>query len=183
MLAACNLKIPIIINNPLDNLCRGEYTYGMVTIREAREDELLKAGELWSDFMRFNGRFDNSFTIKEKARDIFSREMLEKYPAKDYRLAVAESNGKLIGFCFSYISKKPRYFKLGRFGFIGDLYVKTEHRRQGIGHELVKDALDFFSKRRVSQIELLVAVKNESAIKFWEALGFSQLLTWMYKRI
>jgi ribosomal protein S18 acetylase RimI-like enzyme len=155
----------------------------MVTIREAREDELLKTGELWADFMRFNGRFDNSFAIKEKARDIFSKEMLEKFPAKDYRLAVAELDGKLVGFCFSYISKKPKYFKLGRFGFIGDLYVVPHYRRQGIGHDLVKDALNFFVKRRASQIELLVAVKNESAIKFWEALGFNQLLTWMYKRI
>lgn len=155
----------------------------MITIREAREDELLKAGELWAEFMRFNGRFDNSFAIKERARDIFSREMLEKYPAKDYRLTVAESDRKLIGFCFSYISKKPDYFKLGRFGFIGDLYVKPEYRRLGVGHDLVKDALNFFARRRVLQIELLVAVKNVSAIEFWEALGFNQLLTWMYKRI
>jgi ribosomal protein S18 acetylase RimI-like enzyme len=155
----------------------------MITIREAREDELLKTGELWSDFMRFNGRFDNSFAIKDKARDIFSREMLEKYPAKDYRLAVAESNGKLVGFCFSYISRKPKYFRLGRFGFIGDLYVKTESRRQGVGRELVRDALNFFARRKISQIELLVSVKNEGAIKFWETHGFNQLLTWMYKRI
>ncbi len=155
----------------------------MVSIREAREDELLRAGELWSDFMRFNCQFDKSFTIRDKARDIFSREMLEKYPAKDYRLAVAEADGKLIGFCFSYISRKPKYFKIERFGLIGDLYVTPEFRRQGIGHSLVKDALNFFAKRRVIQIELLVAVKNDDAIKFWEALGFNQLLTWMYKKV
>ncbi len=155
----------------------------MVTIREAREDELLRAGELWMDFMSFNCKFDKSFTIRDRAKDIFSREMLEKYPAKDYRLTVAEADEKLIGFCFSYISKKPKYFKIERFGLIGDLYVMPEFRRQGVGHSLVKDALNFFAKRRVTQIELLVAVKNDDAIKFWEALGFNQLLTWMYKKV
>jgi ribosomal protein S18 acetylase RimI-like enzyme len=155
----------------------------MITIREAREDELLKAGELWADFMRFNGKFDSSFTIKDKAKDIFSREMLEKYPAKDSRLAVADDGRELVGFCFSYISRKPKYFKIERFGFIGDLYVKQEYRRKGVGHDLVRDAFNFFAKRRVNQIELLVAVKNEDSIKFWEAHGFNQLLTWMYKRI
>jgi ribosomal protein S18 acetylase RimI-like enzyme len=155
----------------------------MVKIREAREDELLKAGELWSEFMRFNGRFDSSFSIKDKAKDIFSKEMSDKYPASDFRLAVAENGSGLIGFCFSYISHKPKYFKIEKFGFIGDLYVKPEFRRLGVGHDLVKDALNFFAKKRVNQIELLVAVKNDDAIKFWEAIGFKQLLTWMYKRI
>jgi ribosomal protein S18 acetylase RimI-like enzyme len=155
----------------------------MVKVREAREDELLKAGELWSEFMQFNGRFDASFSIKDKAKDIFSKEMSDKYPASDFRLAVAENDNGLIGFCFSYISRKPKYFKIERFGFIGDLYVKPECRRLGVGHDLVKDALNFFAKKRVNQIELLVAVKNDDAIKFWEAIGFKQLLTWMYKRI
>ena len=32
------------------------------------------------------------------------------------------------------------------------------------------------------QIELLVAIKNENTIKFWESMGFNHLLTWMYKK-
>jgi ribosomal protein S18 acetylase RimI-like enzyme len=178
-----SVKLHIVIKSPLDSLYRSDYNYDMITIREAREDELLKAGELWSDFMRFNGRFDNSFAIRDKAKDIFSKEMLEKFPTNDYRLAVADDGGKLVGFCFSYISRKPKYFKIQRFGFIGDLYVTPTHRRMGVGKDLVKDAMNFFAKHRVSQIELLVAVKNDTAIKFWESYGFNQLLTWMYKRI
>jgi ribosomal protein S18 acetylase RimI-like enzyme len=58
-----------------------------------------------------------------------------------------------------------------------------QNRLMGIGHDLVKDAINFFARRKVTQIELLVAVKNKEAIKFWEAIGFSHLLTWMYKRI
>lgn len=159
------------------------YLYAVIKIREVGEDELLKTGELWSEFMAFNGRFDDSFHIKNKATEIFTKEMLEKFPARDYRLAVADKDGDLVGFCFSYISQKPEYFKIEKFGFIGDLYVKPEYRRQGVGHDLVKDAFNFFARRKITQIELLVAVKNRNAIEFWEAIGFSQLLTWMYKRI
>ena len=132
----------------------------VVTIREVREDELLKTGELWADFMEYNAKFDDSFRVRAKATEIFSKEMLDKFPARDYRLAVAEKSGDLIGFCFSYISQKPEYFKIEKFGFIGDLYVKPEFRRLGVGHDLVKDAFNFFAKRNISQIELLVAVKN-----------------------
>ncbi len=155
----------------------------MITIREAREEELYRTGELWSEFMDFNARFNDSFETREKSIEIFTREMMDKYPARDFRLAVADHGGELVGFCFSYISKKPKYFKLEKFGFIGDLYVKPDYRRQGIGHDLVKDALNFFARRKVSQIELLVSIKNKETIRFWEAIGFSHLLTWMYKRI
>jgi len=171
------------VHSPLDINSGYAYRYSMITIREAREDELLKAAELWSEFMDFNAQFNDSFATRGKAVEIFTKEMMEKYPARDFRLAVADTGSELVGFCFSYISQKPKYFKLETFGFIGDLYVKPEYRRQGIGFDLVRDALNFFARRKVCQIELLVSIQNRDAIKFWEAIGFSHLLTWMYKRI
>jgi len=154
----------------------------MLIIREAREEELLKVSELWGDFMAYNAAFNDSFKIKKRAGSIFVKEMKERKQNPDCRLAVAEQDGKLIGFCYSYISLKPVYFKLEKFGFIGDLFVREEHRRQGTGTRLVEDSLEFFRRRKVKQIELLVSVKNADAIRFWETLGFEQLLTWMYNR-
>jgi len=154
----------------------------MFKIRKSREDELLKIAGLWKAFMKYNIDFNKSFEINKKATEIFSREMLEKLKETDSRLAVADSDGELIGFCYSYISQKPKYFRLNKFGFIGDLYVIPEYRRSGVGKALVRDAIDFFNRKKIKQIELLVAVKNEDTIKFWESLGFSHLLTWMYKR-
>lgn len=155
----------------------------MLVIREAMEDELLKISRLWGDFMAYNAEFNDSFRTKKRATSIFVKEMTERKQNPDCRLAVAELDGKLIGFCYSYISLKPIYFKLERFGFIGDLYVADDCRRKGVGAKLVEDSLEFFRYHNVSQIELLVSIKNVNTIKFWEKLGFSQLLTWMYKRI
>lgn len=154
----------------------------MLEIRETQEEELLKVARLWKDFMAYNANFNSSFKTSKKAIEIFSKEMLEKFEQSDCRFAVADFDGEIVGFCYSYISQKPRYFKLKKFGFIGDLYVTPEYRRTGIGKALVKDALKFFSKKKIKQIELLVAIKNESTIKFWGSLGFNHLLTWMYKR-
>ena len=154
----------------------------MVKIRKARQEELLKIGRLWGKFMAFNAEFNSSFRVKKKAPEIFSKEMIEKIQDSNCRLTVAEIDGELVGFCYSYISHKPKYFKLEKFGFVGDLYVEPQYRRQGVGRMLVLDTMEFFSRRKVRQIELLVAVKNTGTIEFWESLGFSHLLTWMYKR-
>lgn len=155
----------------------------MVKIRPALDQELLKVGALWGDFMAYNEEFNSSFKIRKKATSIFSKEMSERMNGADCRLAVAELEGELIGFCYSYISLKPKYFKLEKFGFVGDLFVKSEHRGMGVGKKLVDDAMRFFKKRKISQIELLVARKNTDTIRFWESLGFSHLLTWMYRKI
>jgi len=154
----------------------------MVTIREAGDEDVIRISALWGQFMAYNAAFNDSFNVRKQAASIFAREMTERKQNPDCRLAVAEFDGDLIGFCYSYISLKPKYFKLGRFGFIGDLYVKPKHRGQGIGRRLVDDAMNFFNKRKIKQIELLVAVENTDTIKFWKALGFDHLLTWMYKR-
>jgi ribosomal protein S18 acetylase RimI-like enzyme len=154
----------------------------MIKVRKAREDDLIKIAGLWKAFMKYNGDFNKSFETNKKATEFFAREMLEKIKESECRLSVADSDGELIGFCYSYISQKPKYFKLSNFGFIGDLYVMPDYRRCGIGQTLVKDAVEFFAKKKIKQIELLVSIKNEGTIKFWESLGFSHLLTWMYKR-
>lgn len=154
----------------------------MIKIRKAQEDDLIKIAGLWKAFMKYNGEFNKSFETNKKATEIFAREMLDKIKQSDCRLSVAESDGELIGFCYSYISQKPKYFKLDKFGFIGDLFVLQEYRRCGIGKSLVEDAIDFFAGKKIKQIELLVAMKNVGTVKFWESMGFSHLLTWMYKR-
>jgi len=154
----------------------------MFKIREALQDDISNIADLWSDFMAYNADFNNSFKTNKTSKNIFSNEMREKINDSNSRLVVAEIEKTLVGFCFSYISLKPKFFSLSKFGFIGDLYVAREHRRKNIGQALVDDALRFFNRKSINQIELLVAIKNEGTIKFWESLGFDHLLTWMYKR-
>lgn len=151
-------------------------------VRKCKKEDLTKVANLWKEFMQYNKQFNDSFEINDKAKDFFSVEVLDKISNSNNHLTVAEQDNDIIGFCYSYISKKPKYYNLGKFGFIGDLYVIPEYRRQKVGNALVNDALDFFRENKISQIELLVAVRNEATIKFWESLGFEHLLTWMYKR-
>ncbi len=132
--------------------------------------------------MEYNAQFDDSFEVKAKIVGPFARELQQRLDDPNYRLAVVEFDDELVGYCLSYVSKKPYFFKLGKFGFIGDLYVLEAYRRNGFGRMLVDDANAFFRRKRVSQVELLVANDNVNTIKFWEKLGYKTLLQWMYRR-
>jgi ribosomal protein S18 acetylase RimI-like enzyme len=152
-------------------------------LRVAMPEDLLSISKLWLKFMDYNAQFDDSFQVKPKIVGRFARELQNRIDDPNYRLAVVEIDRELAGYCLSYISKKPYFFKLGKFGFIGDLFVEQKHRRHGFGKMLVGDALDFFKRKHVEQVELLVANDNVNTIKFWQHMGYNTLLQWMYKRL
>jgi ribosomal protein S18 acetylase RimI-like enzyme len=159
-----------------------EVSLEQVIIRVALPEDVVAISKLWLKFMQYNAAFDSSFEVKPKVTARFAREIQDRLIDPNYRISVAELDNELVGYCFSYVSKKPYFFKLGKFGFIGDLYVLDDYRRQGIGRLLVDDAHAFFTRRDVEQVELLVATQNVETIKFWERLGYTRLLEWMYKK-
>lgn len=164
----------------LDN--RQKDKHQEVTIRVALPEDVVSISKLWLKFMEYNARFDNSFKVKSKIVGRFARELGQRLDDPNYRLAITEIENEIVGYCLSYVSRKPYFFKLGKFGFIGDLFVLESHRRKGYGHLLVKDAQEFFKRKKVKQVELLVANGNVDTIKFWEKMGFKSLLRWMYRK-
>ncbi|NLI16597.1 MAG: GNAT family N-acetyltransferase [candidate division Zixibacteria bacterium] len=152
------------------------------TIRVALPEDVVAISKMWLKFMQYNAMFDSSFEVKPKVTARFAREIQDRLEDSNYRIAVAEIDNGLVGYCFSYVSRKPYFFRLGKFGFIGDLFVEETYRRRGIGRMLVNDAHAFFERRGIEQVELLVAAKNIDTIKFWEKLGYIKLLEWMYRK-
>jgi ribosomal protein S18 acetylase RimI-like enzyme len=65
---------------------------------------------------------------------------------------------------------------LGTFdGWRGNLYrlvVAPEHRRQGIGRQLVREVEQIFQQWGVRRTTVLVEVDRPWAIKFWSAVGY-----------
>lgn len=79
---------------------------------------------------------------------------------------VAEENGRIIGYVISSVK--------GGKGTIISIAVIPEFRRKGIGSKLMKESLNFLSKK-VDHVELQVKVSNIEAISFYRKLGFEEI--------
>lgn len=62
--------------------------------------------------------------------------------------------------------------RAGRRGFLQRLAVEPERRRQGLGRELVLDALRWLRRRRVERVVVNTPTGNEAALALYQSLGF-----------
>ena len=96
-----------------------------------------------------------------------SREAIAQYLARNPGLSlVALQDGQLVGAVLCGHD--------GRRGYIHHLAVRPEARRQGIGRRLVQECLAGLDLQGIHKCHLFVFRRNEEAIAFWQAIGFTE---------
>ena len=94
----------------------------------------------------------------------------------DAEVIVAEKNGAPVG--SGYVLKKPSDdFRVQDFhAHIGFLYVKPEHRKQGINRQILDALLAWADDQKLSVIQLEVYQDNLPALRAYEKSGFTKHL-------
>ena len=96
-------------------------------------------------------------------------------------ILVAERDGVICGMaCVEYVCKPETPYTMKRkFYHVQEIAVDESFRRQGVAGELFEFMKVDAEKRKLTKIELDVWAFNESAIEFYEAIGFEQTRIWM----
>ncbi len=76
--------------------------------------------------------------------------------------------GKLVGFLWGYIIDSP----VEKVFHIAYLAVDQDYRKQGLGVALIRSAENAAKSQKVRTVELIVAKKNQNAIRFYEKSGY-----------
>jgi N-acetylglutamate synthase len=99
--------------------------------------------------------------------DIDSRECIERFLDRNPGLSfVAHDGEKLVGAVLCGHD--------GRRGYIDQLIVHPDHRRQGIGRNLVSRCLFHLMRMGIRRWNLFVFEDNAEAIAFWRHLGWAE---------
>lgn len=103
-------------------------------------------------------RFDAQNFLSSRTEEIRN----EIGELSDKRFVVIEDDKQIVGYA--------RGWKLDEFNDLVEIYVLKEFRGKGLGRLLLADMFSWFDKSK--PIILEVAEYNNSAIKFYEKLGF-----------
>src|ERR1700734_2679005 len=143
-----------------------------VRMREARPSDRIAISNLWGELMRYHRNLDARFTLAADGEKNYMRHIHEMIRSRDARVLVAErsvarpESSELIGYVVGEVQERAPMSLPGLHGFISDLYVFADYRRQGIGRALFEEMRGWFVSRKVTAIELYIAQANPEAIAF-----------------
>ena len=100
-------------------------------------------------------------------------------------LFVAEADGKLVGFVHAIVRDTPAFpvFVPRRYAIVDGIVVKSEFQNRGIGIILMDKMQEWAIAKGAASIELNVYEFNETAISFYEKLGYQTLSRKMSKEL
>jgi len=90
---------------------------------------------------------------------------------------VARTEAELIGWVL--VDRSMDWFTHKDIGWISDVYVKNEFRKQGVAKDLIEQSLVEFKHLGYDDVRLNVFCFNEKAIRLYEKIGFRDLSKFM----
>jgi N-acetylglutamate synthase-like GNAT family acetyltransferase len=102
------------------------------------------------------------YTNPKAFREVLLREIREK----SRYFAVAEADGRIIGFGQAIVKKN--------LGEIGRVCISRTCRKRGVGKRLMMQLIWFLRKNKVRTIESCCYTKNKPSLKMHEKLGFKK---------
>lgn len=116
---------------------------------------------------------------QEAVRKISENEILKNTTTEDYRIFIAEYEGRVVGFCRCYHSQtippeKIRYSGPEGWYCMG-LMVSTQMRRRGIARFLFRNRLEYLKQVGVKVVYSMVACDNLASISMHQDFGYQEI--------
>ncbi len=154
-------------------------------IRLATEDDAEQIGQLWAEMVAYHARFDAlTFRPAENGAALYARNFVDRLGDGQSRVLVAEEDSLVVGYVSGMIADiTTELFQPLRCGLLADIFVSADHRRRGIGRQLVERLMLWFGAQNVEHFEWHVSAKNSDARAFWEAIGAEVTILRMRARV
>ena len=131
----------------------------------------------------YHQKFDKRFTIRKEFDKEFRKFLKTNLKKKNFKILVAEVDGKIVGYSIGKIEKTAPAYKEKKIGKITDTFVLERYRKYEIGSKFLEELIKWFKRNGIKEIEVSVHVKNKTGLNFWKKQGFRDFTIKMVKRI
>ena len=152
-------------------------------IRNFKKEDFPFVLEMVRNLARHHHQLDPFYRTPEEMKDLKEniRGWLKERKGK---VLIVEIDNKIVGYIRGSFKKIPYYARENELiATVDDIFIKKEYRLQTIGKNLFDELLKWFKSKKATALMLNVDVRNESAIKFWEKMGFEKFVLRMKKEI
>jgi ribosomal protein S18 acetylase RimI-like enzyme len=89
-------------------------------------------------------------------------------------VALAQINDRKLPVGFTQLYPAYSSVRAIKYWILNDLYVEPDHRKKGIGKQLIKTAMEFAKADEAKFVELSTATDNYTAQMLYENIGFEK---------
>jgi len=162
-------------------------------VRVARMQEMDRVAALWALITEHHAGLDPLFRMRPgpiaagELRELLRA--LQRDPDAEILVFDAQTetgsgeSGTLEGLCIVRIDRAPPILEETERAEITDLGVRPALRRQGIARQLVEEAMAWVRDHGVLRVEIQVASGNREGQAFWRAMGYTDLMDVLHKRL
>jgi GNAT superfamily N-acetyltransferase len=144
----------------------------MITVGQAVQTDRDEIEKLIAEYHSSEG----IAPIKERIAWAVNQQLQGESPGL---LLVARESDTIVGVALTVYTPSA---ELGRVMTVNDFFVKPEHRRKGVGQELVKHMVEECKRMKIDEIGLEVLYANKAAAAFWRAVGFRRADRVLFRR-
>ena len=98
----------------------------------------------------------------------------EMIHASHIELIVAELDNKVIGCGYARIEKSKPYLQHEKYAYLGFMYVEPAKRGKGVNSKIIDALKRWTIEQKITEMRLEVYYTNVTAIKAYEANGFTK---------
>jgi GNAT superfamily N-acetyltransferase len=155
----------------------------MVSIRRYAQADRESLRELVLQLHETMRPMDSDLAPGNQIIERHFNELISRVTQTSGAIFVADDDGCLIGYACVFGSVTPDEVdeRPEPYSFIAELFVRSEYRGLELGRRLIERAEHHAAARGSYKLELKVLAQNESAIKFYEALGYAPRVIVMRK--
>ncbi len=139
-------------------------------IQAAAAQDAGGIGDLWMEVMREHERLDDRWRIADDAMKRWTNDYRWWVHDESHCILVARQASRIAGFIHAYLWEDLPVYAQQLEVFIATIYVRPEHRLQGIGSALTSRVKEWAAGQRAIRLRLGVLAVNEEGIAFWEKL-------------
>lgn len=140
------------------------------SIRRARKEDQDQGGALWLQLLTEHAALDPRFAVADDALARWSNDFPYGIVDEQTRIFVADQEGTLVGFIAAHLWTPPPIYTGVVEGYIDELYVVPEARRQGVGERLVEAVKTWAATVPACRLRVGVLAANAAGLAFWERL-------------
>ncbi len=146
-----------------------------IVIRTARPSDLGSLVRLHGLFMEHHARCDARFSPHPDFLEAWKDKITKALEDPDVLVLVAVTGERIVGCAFLLIRPGADDYGEARVGYLCDVYVERDARRNGVTRGFLQEALAWLRSRNIRTLQLSWGVNCPEAAATWPALGFEPL--------